>query len=141
MAFFIIETCIGCRACKKVCPAGAVTGELKSLHKIDPDLCIECGACGRVCPKTAVLDDQGIPVPKQPQNSWKKPHILINQCYACENCVAACPADALAMKSETLPLTENHAVLVRPDLCVSCGWCFGNCQFDAIIMEVPVENN
>lgn len=43
------DVCTGCGACRRACPAGAVTGEKKKPHKIDPELCIKCGACFDVC--------------------------------------------------------------------------------------------
>ncbi len=47
------ETCIACGACKRICPANAVTGEKDIVHVIDEDLCIKCGACFEVCPPKA----------------------------------------------------------------------------------------
>ena len=37
------QKCKGCGICKKNCPVGAISGELKQAHKIDPDVCIKCG--------------------------------------------------------------------------------------------------
>jgi len=48
------ETCTGCGACRKACPAKAISGEPKAPHHIDPDKCIHCGACYEVCPVSAI---------------------------------------------------------------------------------------
>jgi NADH-quinone oxidoreductase subunit F len=48
------STCTGCRACARVCPSGAITGERKEAHFIDQDLCIKCGACFEKCRFDAV---------------------------------------------------------------------------------------
>jgi len=137
----IDEICIGCGACKKVCPTDAITGDKKELHVIDGKSCINCSSCGRVCPKGAVKGYSGSVIDKVKKSEWLKPGILKDKCYACENCVAVCPVGALSMKDENLPLTENYAVLSSPEKCISCGWCFDNCQFDAITMEVLLESN
>ena len=57
MSHKITDLCIGCTACARQCPAGAITGEAKALHKIDDDKCIDCHLCGKICPKGAVLDE------------------------------------------------------------------------------------
>jgi NADH-quinone oxidoreductase subunit F len=49
------ENCTGCRACARICPTQAATGEKKKVHEIDPALCIKCGACFDVCKFDAVL--------------------------------------------------------------------------------------
>jgi len=141
MSHLIGENCIGCTACVRVCPTAAITGERKNLHYIDGKLCIDCGACGWVCPAEAVRDQHGRIVSGKKKSEWLKPLINQDNCVACENCVAACPVDALSMKDEMLPLGENLAVLTSPDQCISCAWCLDNCQFDAITMEVLHGDN
>lgn len=132
MSYSITEKCTGCGACVRQCPVYAITGNKKELHSIKAAFCIECGACGRICPETAVLDDRGRPVAKMKKSDWPRPVINAELCYACENCVAVCPAKALAMTDDRLPLMKIRAVLAEPDRCVSCGWCRDNCLFDAI---------
>ncbi len=48
------EICNGCRACTKVCPVEAITGEKKEPHVIDEEKCIACGACLDRCKFGAV---------------------------------------------------------------------------------------
>jgi len=55
LTYYILEEfCKGCGACIRACPAKAITGEKKKLHKIDPAVCIKCGACFDVCKFKAV---------------------------------------------------------------------------------------
>ncbi|MDR3754695.1 MAG: NADH-ubiquinone oxidoreductase-F iron-sulfur binding region domain-containing protein [Terracidiphilus sp.] len=48
------ERCKGCGLCIKSCPTGAISGEKKKPHHIDPELCIKCGACATACKLQAV---------------------------------------------------------------------------------------
>ncbi|MBC7233630.1 MAG: NADH-quinone oxidoreductase subunit NuoF [Chloroflexi bacterium] len=50
----IAENCTGCGVCLRNCPQGAITGEKKQVHHIDPNKCIRCGICREVCRFNAI---------------------------------------------------------------------------------------
>jgi NADH:ubiquinone oxidoreductase subunit F (NADH-binding)/Pyruvate/2-oxoacid:ferredoxin oxidoreductase delta subunit len=53
--FIVEENCVGCTACARACPVGAISGERKELHVINPSICIKCGACLEKCKFDAVV--------------------------------------------------------------------------------------
>ena len=56
MRRFVInpEYCKGCGKCAKNCPAGAISGKVKSPYHINNDFCIKCGSCKDNCNFDAV---------------------------------------------------------------------------------------
>lgn len=139
MAFTITEKCNGCGACARLCPAGAIAGEKKKLHAIDPALCIECGACGRICPQAALLDAAGASCTMIKRSEWPKPKLLLKICMACTICVDACPVGCLLMSD--LPRgsgVDAFPYLQDPRACIGCGFCSQACPADALVMNKPV---
>ena len=49
------DKCKGCTKCKRNCPVGAISGEVKVPHTIDPAKCIKCGVCMTNCNFGAIV--------------------------------------------------------------------------------------
>ena len=47
--YVISDKCRGCTLCSKICPAGAISGEVRKQHVIDTSKCLKCGACIEKC--------------------------------------------------------------------------------------------
>jgi NADH:ubiquinone oxidoreductase subunit F (NADH-binding)/(2Fe-2S) ferredoxin len=57
----LAERCSGCGLCIDVCSTGAIQGQPKVVHSLDPSLCNKCQNCIRVCARNAIA---GFPVPR-----------------------------------------------------------------------------
>ncbi len=54
--YVILENkCKGCTLCTKVCPTGAITGDVRKPHVIDLSKCVKCGACMEKCKFSAII--------------------------------------------------------------------------------------
>ncbi len=136
MTHKITEKCVGCTVCAKKCPVGAISGELKSLHVIDPAECIDCGLCGKVCPQNAVLDENGKQLFKRPQFDWDEPYVDRRHCTGCGICVDTCPIGCLEIEGPKFHGDiHTAAILTKPEDCIDCRLCAKACPMDAITFD------
>jgi NADH:ubiquinone oxidoreductase subunit F (NADH-binding)/(2Fe-2S) ferredoxin/NAD-dependent dihydropyrimidine dehydrogenase PreA subunit len=54
LSYVVNDNCVGCGACKRVCPVNAVEGTRKEQHRILADVCIRCGQCYDACKFDAI---------------------------------------------------------------------------------------
>ena len=56
-SYKISDKCIGCSACSRQCPVGAISGEIKKKFEIDQEKCIRCGKCFNTCRFGAIVKE------------------------------------------------------------------------------------
>ena len=54
LTYIINDKCVGCGACKRVCPVNAIDGTRKEKHTINQEICIKCGQCFTTCKFNAI---------------------------------------------------------------------------------------
>jgi NADH:ubiquinone oxidoreductase subunit F (NADH-binding)/(2Fe-2S) ferredoxin/NAD-dependent dihydropyrimidine dehydrogenase PreA subunit len=55
VTYEITDKCVGCGACRKACPSGAISGTLKKQHVIDQTKCVKCAMCFKTCKFGAIV--------------------------------------------------------------------------------------
>ncbi|HVO32112.1 MAG TPA: 4Fe-4S binding protein [bacterium] len=137
MPHFITDTCVGCTICALKCPTGAIAGDKKELHSIDPTLCIDCSVCGHYCPYDSIVDNDGDLVKRVKASAINKAIVTDENCTGCTWCVDICPFDAIVMKDRpddnaVKGFASSMMAVVIPKECVGCKLCEEACGWDAI---------
>ncbi len=141
MPFTITQACNGCQACRRICPADAISGEKKKLIPSTDTVCIECGACGRICPQQAdpgwlgkgMYAWSNVPSGRTRSSRMKT-------CMSCTICIDACPVNCLAL-TEANKARDLHGYPYLKDekACIGCGFCAAECPVDAISHETLAQ--
>jgi electron transport complex protein RnfB len=134
MAYTITSDCVGCLACKLICPSSAIYGEKEEGHLVNQDICIDCGACGKVCPVEAVVDNYGLTTTRVKRKKWKRPIVDMKTCMSCNICLDTCPTGALEERLKKKGSLHAFPTLPDESICMGCGFCASDCPVSAITM-------
>ena len=80
----VVNDCVGCGICKKVCPSGAISycknfeGKVIS-YSIDLNKCIFCGNCAYYCPKGAIKMSHEYELATEDDSNLKLEYIVFYQ--------------------------------------------------------------
>ncbi|CAM2057508.1 Magnetosome protein Mad9 [Desulfovibrionales bacterium] len=136
MSYQITEDCIGCGACARKCPEGAIIGQPKNRHIIDSLFCNECGICFATCTQSAILNPQGRRSPRKGKTRKAdgqmefKACIDTTMCAACQTCLLNCPQEAITVVRKGL--LRGYRCTVGSARCIGCGNCVKLCIMGAI---------
>lgn len=142
MAYQInVQYCVGCQACYRACPFGAVEivdphyhtevagAPVTDSHScyIDPAKCKECGFCVIECPVDVIslVDESGAP---KERSHYNRVWIEESECIGCTKCARNCPVDAITgEKKKPFHIDESK--------CRRCGVCLEGCPKNAVHAE------
>lgn len=134
MPHFIMDNCIGCTACSKVCPQDCIFGDREELHVIHGEWCIDCSVCGNVCPVAAIVDHRTNVVTKVKLKDRQKAVVYPEDCTGCWYCKWVCPEDAIRMVKSPRQGDFYEIAEVLDSKCTGCGLCEEQCIKSAIVL-------
>ena len=102
---------------------GAILGEKRQKHVIEPTMCQQCGTCWYTCPKCAVEDAHGFCREKKDRPRIPKAAIDPDICVGCQNCLFNCENGAISHKKG---MFSGHCS-VDTSRCQGCGSCLTYC--------------
>ncbi len=83
-----MDKCVGCMECVRVCPTGAMDGDLSKRKKavIDQDACVGCTLCEKQCKFDAI------------RGALKEKHSVdTEKCVGCGQCALKCPKKCITL--------------------------------------------
>lgn len=134
MPHFIMDNCIGCTACAKVCPQDCIFGDREELHVIHGDWCIDCSICGNVCPVSAITNHHEAVCEKVKMKDRQKAVVYRDDCTGCYYCAWVCPEDAIVMRKTDKRAEFYEIAEVVEKKCTGCGLCEEQCIKSAIVV-------
>jgi coenzyme F420-reducing hydrogenase delta subunit/formate hydrogenlyase subunit 6/NADH:ubiquinone oxidoreductase subunit I len=102
--------------------------------------CSACDACYPRCPKEIHISDvmkaiRNIAIREGYERPGVTAQVDVASCIACGMCVAACPYEAISLKTVSIDGSTKLAAQVDPALCMACGICNSVCLSSSISVD------
>ncbi len=134
-----VDKCIECGICENVCPTKAISHHSEKKSSTQSDIQKKCNSENNVSQnisgnqnennaedKVNIGEEKVLPKSGLVTKIKKKINYLIYKfkCVGCEDCVEACPVNAIKM--------INGKAVIDQTKCISCGKCVDACTYNAI---------
>ncbi len=151
---YIMENCIACGVCAKVCPNDAIAIDIEvkfdgrrflKSYAIDYSNCDSCMDCVKKCRRNSLIEVDGekpngvydlkalIDLKHKLGISAKKKSAFVDECIGCLLCVITCPLNAIRYDNSD----DMRTIEIDQNVCEGCGMCVVNCPNYALsLVEV-----
>ncbi|GEM_PF-2286513 len=151
---YVMENCIACGVCAKICPTNAISVDVEvkfdgrrflKSYAIDYSKCDSCMECVKKCRRNSIVEVDGekpegvydlralVELKRKLGLSSKKKSAFVDECLGCLICAITCPIDAISYEDHN----GIRVIVISQNVCEGCGMCVVNCPNYALsLVEV-----